>query len=94
MTGLKSGKFLGCFVTSFIGMVTAILAFTWIIDPFGLSPISIEISGINTVKIARINADRLVKLYDPLSIRPRMFALANNADPQTTDRPWRSVAAT
>ena len=51
--------FLGCF-----GMAT--LLATLVVDPYGVSPIGVNISGFNRIRTERLNSDRLVKPIDVL----------------------------
>ena len=56
-----------------------------IVDPFGVSPISVEIDGINTVKIGRLAHDRLVKPYDPKFLDARTIILGSSRVKQSID---------
>jgi hypothetical protein len=49
-----------------------------VIDPFGLSPISISISNINTIKVGRNNHDRLVKPYYAARLRPKTIIMGTS----------------
>ena len=78
MTPERPRYFLTAFaLTSGIGAL-ALTAFAAVVDPFGLSPFSIEIRGINSVKIARGQQDRLYRAYDPLVQRPQIILLGTS----------------
>jgi hypothetical protein len=61
-----------------LGAAALFAGSTLIIDPFGISPISVTIPSINTVKIARHNNDRLVKPFDAIARRPRTVIIGTS----------------
>jgi hypothetical protein len=56
-----------------------------VIDPFGISPISLSIPGLNTAKVARIDNDRFIKPYDAVRVRPKTIFLGTSRVKQGFD---------
>ncbi len=59
--------------------------FICIIDPYGISPLQITISGINTEKPGRINIDRLIKPYEVWRYQPKTIFLGTSRIHQSID---------
>ena len=47
------------------------LAFIWIVDPYGISPVHLGIAGFNILKPKRVDIDRLIKPYEVWRYQPR-----------------------
>ncbi len=67
-----------------------ILSFIWVIDPYGVSPVHIPLTGINTLKPERIDIDRLIKPYEVWRDQPKTVFLGTSRihqsiDPSTLD---------
>ena len=54
------------------------LAFTWIIDPYGVSPVQLGLHRINAVKPARVDIDRLIKPLEVWRYQPRTVLLGTS----------------
>ena len=60
-------------------------ALTWIIDPYGVSPIRVSIPRFNTYKVARIDIDRLTKPYEVWRQQPRTVFLGSSRIHESMD---------
>jgi hypothetical protein len=69
-----------------------VAAFTLVIDPFGISPIHIEMSGVNTSKIERNERDRLIKPYEMLATWPQTIIVGTSRVKQGFDPDAAPVA--
>ena len=56
--------YLRTFALSVAIMFAAYLAFTSIVDPYGVSPLRLTLPGLNAVKPKRLAIDRLIKPYE------------------------------
>lgn len=65
--------------------IVALLAFIWIIDPYGVSPLNINLPGINTYKPKRINIDRLIKPYEVWRYQPKTIFLGTSRIHESID---------
>ncbi len=65
--------------------VIIILGFIGIIDPYGVSPLQINLSGINTYKPKRIDIDRLIKPYEVWRYQPKTIFLGTSRIQQSID---------
>lgn len=70
--------FITCWAILFIG-------FIWIINPYGVSPIQINIRHINTEKPKRIDIDRLIKPYEVWRYQPKTIFLGTSRIHQSMD---------
>jgi len=61
------------------------LAFTGIIDPYGVSPIHVFWPGVNQYKPQRINIDRLIKPYEVWKYQPRTVFMGTSRIQQSID---------
>ena len=61
------------------------LAFTWIVDPYGVSPVRVSWQGINAYKPHRLNIDRLIKPYEVWRYQPRTVFLGTSRIHQSID---------
>jgi hypothetical protein len=61
------------------------LAFTWIIDPYGISPIRVSWHGVNQYKPKRRDIDRLIKPYEVWKYQPRTVFLGTSRIQQSID---------
>lgn len=72
--------FLG--IAAWVGLF---LAFTWIIDPYGVSPVRVAWHGINEYKPKRLDIDRLIKPYEVWRYQPRSVFLGTSRIHQSID---------
>jgi hypothetical protein len=61
------------------------LAFTWAIDPYGVSPLRLGLNGINALKPKRLAIDRIVKPYEVWRYQPRTIFLGSSRLHQSLD---------
>jgi hypothetical protein len=61
------------------------LALTWTIDPYGVSPLRIELARINVLKPKRVNIDRVIKPYEVWWHQPRTIFLGTSRLHQSID---------
>ena len=59
--------------------------FTWVINPYGVSPINITIDGINKFKPKRLDIDRLIKPYEVWYKQPKTVFIGTSRVHQTID---------
>lgn len=74
--------------TLFIGVAAwagLFLAFTWIVDPYGVSPVRVAWQGINALKPKRLDIDRLIKPYEVWRYQPRTVFLGTSRIHQSID---------
>ena len=71
-------KFLTVLVLSVVAWATALLAFVILIDPYGLSPLSLPVARINALKPARVDIDRQIKPYEVWRQQPRTVFLGTS----------------
>lgn len=62
-----------------------LILFTWIIDPYGVSPIQINLPGINTYKPMRLDRDRLIKPFEVWRYQPKTVFLGTSRIHQSMD---------
>jgi hypothetical protein len=61
------------------------LVFTWIVDPYGVSPVRLSLPGINALKPKRVDIDRLIKPYEVWRYQPRTVFLGTSRLHQSID---------
>jgi hypothetical protein len=54
------------------------LALTWTVDPYGVSPLKIELARVNILKPKRVNIDRIIKPYEVWRYQPRTVFLGSS----------------
>jgi hypothetical protein len=62
-----------------------LLAFIWVIDPYGVSPLRVQKQGFNKFKPGRVNIDRYLKPYEVWRYRPRTVFLGSSRIQQALD---------
>lgn len=62
-----------------------LIAFIWIIDPYGVSPIQLNLAGINTNKPKRLDIDRLIKPYEVWRYQPKTIFIGTSRIHQSMD---------
>ncbi len=61
------------------------LAFTWTVDPYGVSPLQVRLERVNVLKPKRFNIDRLIKPYEVWRYQPRTVFLGSSRAHQSFD---------
>jgi hypothetical protein len=61
------------------------LAFAWVIDPYGVSPIRVTLAGVNEIKPKRLDIDRLIKPYEVWRYQPRTVFVGTSRVHQSID---------
>jgi len=61
------------------------LGFTWVVDPYGVSPVRLRIQGINEFKPRRVDIDRVLKPYEVWRYRPKTVFLGTSRIHQSLD---------
>jgi hypothetical protein len=70
--------YLRAFALSAVGLLALFLAVTFVVDPYGVSPLRLAWPGINTVKPKRLAIDRLIKPYEVWRDQPRTVFLGTS----------------
>jgi hypothetical protein len=81
----ESARYLRALALSLAAFLGLFVVFTWIIDPYGVSPIHLELPGINTWKPKRVHIDRLIKPYEVWRFQPRTIFLGTSRAHQSLD---------
>ena len=63
----------------------AILAFVWIVDPYGVSPLHVSFQGVNEIKTRRLGIDRVLKPYEVWRYQPKTVFLGTSRIHQSID---------
>lgn len=63
----------------------ATVAFIWIINPYGVSPVQINLPGINTQKPKRLDIDRLIKPIEVWRYQPKTILLGTSRIHESID---------
>jgi hypothetical protein len=66
-------------------LLVLFLAFTFIIDPYGVSPVQMRLVGVNALKPKRLDIDRLIKPYEVWRHQPRTVFLGTSRIHQSID---------
>jgi hypothetical protein len=61
------------------------IGFTWIVDPYGVSPVRISLRGVNEQKPKRNDIDRVIKPYEVWRYQPRTVFLGTSRVNQSMD---------
>lgn len=71
---------------SWIGIwATLMIAFIWLIDPYGVSPFKLTLSGINHYKPQRLDIDRLIKPLEVWRYQPKTIFIGTSRIHQSLD---------
>ncbi len=65
--------------------VTVLIGFVWIVDPYGVSPLRVNLPGINLKKPKRLDIDRLIKPYEVWRYQPKTVFLGTSRIQQSID---------
>jgi hypothetical protein len=82
MTASGYVRALGLSVAIWLGLF---LAFTWTVDPYGVSPLRLSLNGINALKPKRLAIDRIIKPYEVWRYQPRTIFLGTSRLHQSLD---------
>jgi hypothetical protein len=82
---MAAKSYLKAFLAALVGWVGIYFAFTWIIDPYGVSPLNVSISRVNALKPKRRDIDRLIKPYEVWRKQPRTVFLGTSRIHQSID---------
>jgi len=83
--GLIRPRYLGFLALGVACWVGLFLAFTSIVDPYGVSPLHLSIAGLNVLKPKRVDIDRLIKPYEVWRYQPRTVFLGTSRIHQSID---------
>lgn len=61
------------------------LALVLLVDPYGISPIGVEVRGLNAIKPARVDIDRQIKPYEVWEQQPRTIFMGTSRIHQSID---------
>ncbi len=75
-------KFLGAGITLWLILF---LGFTWLIDPYRISPVQYDVEGFNRYKPKRQDIDRVLKPYEVWKNAPRSLLLGTSRIHQSMD---------
>jgi hypothetical protein len=62
-----------------------LICFTWIVDPYGVSPVRVTIPRINEHKPKRVDIDRIIKPYEVWRYQPKTVFLGTSRIHQSID---------
>jgi hypothetical protein len=83
--GLIQSRYL-LFLALGVAMWTVVsLASILIVDPYGVSPLHVAITGVNVLKPKRVDVDRLIKPYEVSRYQPRTVFLGTSRIHQSID---------
>jgi hypothetical protein len=71
MESRRASRYLLALAAMIVAGFVLITGAVAIVNPFGLMPLAPTIPGFNTTKVARNERDRLIKRYDPVTLRPK-----------------------
>src|SRR6478672_5821947 len=77
--------YLRTFALSAAIMFALLLGLTWIVDPYGISPLRFTSPRFNSVKPKRLNIERLIKPYEVWRYQPRTVFLGTSRMHQSMD---------
>jgi hypothetical protein len=78
-------RYLAAFAIGIVLWCGLFLAFTWVIDPYGVSPLSVSINRVNKFKPKRLDIDRLIKPYEVWRYQPKTVFLGTSRIHQSLD---------
>ena len=82
MTEQRYLKVLFLCIAAWVGVF---IAFTWTINPYGVSPVTVTLQGINAIKPKRLDIDRLIKPYEVWRYQPKTVFLGTSRIHQSVD---------
>lgn len=78
-------RYIRLLLTWFAVFGAAGIAINLLIDPMGISPIGLNIRGLNAIRTERLNADRLIKPFDILLRRPETLLIGTSRTKEGLD---------
>ena len=72
-------------VASLVGWVVVFMLASWVVDPYGVSPLNISVPHINRYKPKRVEIDRLIKPYEVWAKQPVTVFLGTSRIHQSID---------
>ena len=78
-------RFLCWLFGSIVALTSLVLAFVWVVDPYGVSPIRVTLQGVNALKPKRLDIDRLIKPYEVWRYQPQTVFLGTSRVHQSID---------
>jgi hypothetical protein len=82
---MSASRFLAAFFLCAAAWLAAFLALTWLIDPYGVSPLGVSLSGLNEHKPKRRSIDRYIKPYEVWKYQPRTVFIGSSRMLQSMD---------
>ena len=82
---MKFGRYLVVLVWSWLLGAAAVVGFTVLVDPIGISPVRIAIAGFNTLKPLQQDYDWIVKRYDVGRNQPTTVFMGSSRIKQSVD---------
>ncbi|PTM40354.1 hypothetical protein [Bosea sp. 124] len=83
--GSISQKFVLMLFVSVVAFTAVIAGFVALADPYGVSPIKVARSGLNSTKLKRLNIDRQLKPYEVLRYQPDTVFIGTSRVNQSLD---------
>src|SRR5262245_34938842 len=77
--------YLRSLATSVLLLLGLFLTFTWIVDPYGVSPLRLSLPEVNVLKPKRLDIDRLIKPIEVWRDQPRTIFLGTSRIHQSID---------
>ena len=71
-------RYLSALLAGLLLWVMSFLAFTWFIDPFGVSPVRVTSARLNKIKLKRVDIDRQLKPFEVWRLQPRTVFLGTS----------------
>jgi hypothetical protein len=78
-------RFLRWLFGSIVAVTSLVLAFVWVVDPYGVSPVRVTLQRINALKPKRLDIDRLIKPYEVWRYQPQTVFLGTSRVHQSID---------
>jgi hypothetical protein len=82
---MTAPAYLRALAVSLVIWLGLFLAFTWTVDPYGVSPLGLRLDGISALKPKRLDIDRLIRPYEVWRYQPRTIFLGTSRFQQSLD---------
>lgn len=80
-----ASRYIALFAIWALAWCGVFLCFTWVIDPYGVSPVRATINRVNKFKPKRMDIDRFIKPYEVWRYQPRTVFLGTSRIQQSID---------
>lgn len=80
-----SSRYLAALAIGVVLWCGAFVGLTWIVDPYGVSPLSVSIDRVNKFKPKRLDIDRIIKPYEVWRNQPKTVFLGTSRIHQSLD---------